>query len=115
MYCSSCGKEIPDTFNFCSHCGVPRGTTDSASTVPRAARVLRRPREDRKIGGVCGGLANYMGIDVTLVRVIALCLIFWPPASGLILYIVCWILMPEEPRLLAPPAQPAPASSPASM
>jgi phage shock protein C len=99
MYCASCGKEIPENFRFCSECGAP--TTQSTFAV-RPPRVLRRPRLDRKIAGVCAGLANYMDLDVTLVRIIVLCLIFWPPGIGLILYIVCWIVMPQEPVLLPP-------------
>jgi phage shock protein C len=74
-------------------------------------RPLRRPHQDRKIAGVCAGLANYMGVDVILVRIIMLCLVFWPPCTGLILYIVCWIVMPQEPYLL-PPARPGVQNAP---
>lgn len=109
MYCGSCGREVPDNFRFCSECGAP---TSQNPIAVRQPRVLRRPHLDRKIAGVCAGLANYMDIDVTLVRIIFLCLLFWPPGVGLILYIVCWIVMPVEPYLL-PAAPSQSANSPA--
>jgi phage shock protein C len=76
----------------------------------RQQRPLRRPRLDRKIAGVCAGLASYMDVDVTLIRIIFLVLLFWPPGVGLILYVVCWIVMPQEPLLLPPAAQHSPTT-----
>lgn len=108
MYCSSCGTEIPESFRFCSQCGA--GSTKGSFT-NRQQRALRRPHVDRKVGGVCAGLANYLDVDVTLVRIIFLVLLFWPPGVGLILYIVCWIVMPQEPYLLPAPSQPPPSGS----
>lgn len=64
-----------------------------------------RSRTDEKIAGVCGGFAEYLELDSTLVRLIWLALLFlggW----GLIAYIVAWIVMPLEP-------EPTKASSPA--
>lgn len=102
MYCGSCGREIPGNFRFCSECGAP---ANAGASAPTQQRALRRPQTDRKIAGVCAGLAQYMDVDVTLVRIIFLVLLFWPPGVGLILYVVCWIVMPQEPRLLPPAAQ----------
>ena len=51
-------------------------------------------RRDRKIGGVCGGIAEYFGIDATLVRIITLVLIF-AVGSGLMLYLIAWLVMPS--------------------
>jgi phage shock protein PspC (stress-responsive transcriptional regulator) len=45
-----------------------------------------------------------MGVDVTVVRVLMIVLALWPPAVGLIVYIVCWIVMPNDPLLLPEPA-----------
>jgi len=103
VYCTSCGTELSDEVRYCPQCGTPaRGVGFPA--VPRGTRVLSRPREDRKIAGVCSGIARYLGIDVTLVRIIIAVLAIWPPGVGLILYIVCWIVMPKDPLLL--PAAP---------
>ena len=50
---------------------------------------------DKKIGGVCGGLAEYFGIDSLILRVIFVALILgW--GSGLLLYILLWILAPKK-------------------
>jgi phage shock protein C len=102
MYCGTCGREIPDNFRFCSDCGAP---ATSGPYTPKQQRPLRRSQTDRKVAGVCAGLAQYMDVDVTLVRIIFLVLLFWPPGVGLILYVICWIVMPQEPLLLPPPAQ----------
>ena len=53
---------------------------------------------DKKIGGVCGGIAEYFGIDSLLVRVAFLFLIFGV-GSGLLFYILLWILAPKNTTL----------------
>lgn len=50
---------------------------------------------DRKVGGVCGGLAEYFGIDSLIVRVAFLCLI-WFAGCGLWVYLVLWLLAPKR-------------------
>ncbi len=49
---------------------------------------------NKKIAGVCGGLAEYLGIDATLVRVVWLLLVLCA-GVGLLAYIICWILFPK--------------------
>ena len=51
---------------------------------------------DKKLGGVCGGIAEYLGIDATLVRVlwVIAAVIF---GSGILAYIIAWLLMPRRP------------------
>jgi phage shock protein C len=56
---------------------------------------LYRSTTDRQIAGVCGGLANYFNIDVTLVRIAFVVAAF--TSVGLIAYIVLWIAVPEGP------------------
>jgi phage shock protein C len=58
-------------------------------------RVLRRSRDDRVIGGVCAGLGRYLGIDPVLLR-IAFVVLAIAGGGGIILYVVGWILIPEE-------------------
>jgi phage shock protein C len=58
-------------------------------------RVLRRSHDDRVIGGVCAGLGRYLGIDPVLLR-IAFVVLAIAGGGGVILYIVGWILIPEE-------------------
>jgi phage shock protein C len=70
-----------------------------------------RSAYDRKIAGVCGGIAEYLCVDSTLIRLIFLVLVFTPPGIGLIAYIVGWIVMPKQPVLLAPPYEGAPQTT----
>ncbi|MCF0203444.1 MAG: PspC domain-containing protein [Bacteroidaceae bacterium] len=58
---------------------------------------LKRSVYDKKLAGVCGGIAEYFDIDPTLVRVGYLCLSFFSAAfPGLILYIILAIVMPSD-------------------
>jgi len=59
------------------------------------AKKLYRSRSDRKIAGVCGGIAQHFDIDPVLVRVLAVILLLCGSA-GLLAYIVLWIVVPEE-------------------
>lgn len=59
-------------------------------------KKLVRPREGRKIAGVALGLANYFNLDVTLVRVIWVLLLLPGGLPGLVPYLICWLLIPEE-------------------
>ena len=58
-------------------------------------RQLRRSRTDRSIAGVCSGLAKYLGVDTTLLRILMLFLILFGGMS-LWVYIILWLLIPEE-------------------
>lgn len=98
MYCTKCGTQLNDAAKFCSDCGAPTANNAYATRPPYPK--LSRPREDRKIAGVCAGFARYLGVDVTLVRLIAVVLAVCPPTSGLIAYLVAWIIMPNDPLRL---------------
>jgi phage shock protein C len=61
-------------------------------------RPLRRSRTDRVIAGVCAGLAHHFGLDVTLMRVLyVLVSILSAAFPGVLVYIILWIVIPEEP------------------
>lgn len=108
MYCSSCGIEVSDAARYCPQCGMVTAKDGFTSATGKPTRTLSRPRDERKIAGVCAGIARYLGIDVTLVRILTVVLVIWPPAVGFIFYLVCWIVMPQDPLLLAPPSQQSP-------
>jgi phage shock protein C len=57
---------------------------------------FRRSVDDRWIAGVCGGIAARTGLDVNLVRVIAVLLAVFGHLIGLIAYLAAWALVPEE-------------------
>ena len=106
MYCTSCGIELPDSHRYCNQCGTRTATADPfRAQTGQPVRRLSRPRDDRKIAGVCSGLARYLGIDVTLVRILMVALAICPPSGGLIFYLICWIAMPND-LLLLPPVAP---------
>ena len=58
-------------------------------------KKLYRSAYDKKIAGVCGGLAKYLNIDVTVIRVIWALIALG--GAGIVAYIVCALIIPEEP------------------
>ncbi len=62
---------------------------------------LQRSRTDKVLGGVAGGLAQYFGIDTMIVRVLFLLMIL-PGGISPLLYVLLWVLMPEEPAVEQP-------------
>lgn len=72
-----------------------------------------RSRRDKKIAGVCGGFAEYLDLDVTLVRLVWVMLAL-AGGWGLIGYLVAWLILPEEAATeKASAALPSPAPQPA--
>jgi phage shock protein C len=59
-------------------------------------RKLYRSKTNRKLAGVCGGLAQYFNLDATLIRVLFVVLAVLG-GSGLVIYLAMWILVPKEP------------------
>jgi phage shock protein C len=60
-------------------------------------KPLRRSRSNRMIAGVVSGLADYLGIDVTLARVLFVLLSVCSSAfPGVLVYVLFWIFTPEE-------------------
>ncbi len=96
MFCTRCGKELRADDKFCFDCGT---ATAKGFAVPRGpSAVLTRPVLGRKIGGVCAGFARYLGIDVTVARIIAVVLLLWPvPFIGGVAYLIAMLVIPEEP------------------
>ncbi|MEU6131508.1 PspC domain-containing protein [Saccharopolyspora sp. NPDC047091] len=75
-------------------------TTDSAgqatdSTAQAEPRRFRRHR-DGMIAGVCGGAADLLGIDATLIRVGLVAATILGFGTGILLYLVCWVLVPQD-------------------
>ncbi len=109
MYCTRCGAQNTDGSRFCTACGASlSGEGGSAgSNMPASSLVsgaaysaappkrLKRVMAEKKIAGVCAGFAEYFDMDVTLVRLIWVGLVLLPPAPGLIIYIVAWIILPR--------------------
>ncbi len=67
-------------------------------TVEPAVRRLLRSRTERTCAGVCGGIAEYIEWDPTIVRLLWILALFLSGGAALFAYIVCWIVMPEAPE-----------------
>ena len=59
-------------------------------------KKLYRSRNDKKLGGVCAGIAKYLNMDVTVIRLLWVLVTLFAGA-GLLAYIVCALVIPEEP------------------
>lgn len=92
MYCNGCGKEMQGDAAFCSYCG--RGAEPFQPT-----RKLVRPREGRVLAGVCRALGNYFEVDVIIIRLVWV-LVLLLGGTGLLAYIIAWIVIPSEPERL---------------
>jgi phage shock protein C len=82
---------------FCSVCGTAKPPVRPQTGYARQEWSLSRVREGRKIAGVCGGIARYFELDVTLVRVLWVLVTIFTIVPGFIAYLVCWIAMPQDP------------------
>ena len=91
LFCQRCGTGLPPGARFCSSCG---------EVVPVAAYVsgspLFRPIVGRRIAGVCIGLAQTYGWDVSLVRIFAVIGFFFSGGLVAVAYLACWVGIPEE-------------------
>jgi phage shock protein C len=107
-YCSSCGTSLPTGARFCAACGnavsEPGPIPGSYHTGPprRPLGPLLRPIAGRKVAGVCQGLSNRYGWDVTLTRIITVLLAVAAFPVGLVAYGLFWLMVPEEPRTSSP-------------
>lgn len=98
MNCAQCSHEIEHDSGYCRFCGA----AVAANRVTGAGvRRLFRSAVDRKVGGVCGGLAVYFGVDPTLVRLAVIVLTIYPGAIffGLLAYVIAWVIIPLAPRV----------------
>ena len=66
-------------------------------------RRLVRSANDAKVAGVCGGVADYFGVDSTLVRVAWIVLSVMPGAvvGGLLVYLAAWFIVPKAPTVIS--------------
>lgn len=61
-----------------------------------SAKTLRRSRSERKILGVCGGIAAYFDVDPSLVRIAFVFFSLWPFGLGVVLYLLMALIIPDE-------------------
>ena len=89
----------------------PGTETVDAEVTGFRRRHLQRS-SDARIGGVCGGIAEYFDADPTAIRLLWVLLSIFPGAviCGVIAYVVAWFIMPAAPVPASPPPAPAPAT-----
>lgn len=110
MICPHCQREIADYSNFCYFCGVSQRV---AAAPPGPRKHMMRSSTNSKIAGVCGGIAEYMDADPTVVRLIwALLTLFTGIFFGLVAYLIAWLVMPLAPSYIPAPAAPQNAAQP---
>lgn len=96
MFCMHCGREITDSSNFCSTCGGRQGQRTSQKQLTLSAT-------DKKMAGVCGGIAEYLDVDSTVVRLIWVALSVVPGGfvGGALAYFLAWIIIPKAPAFVS--------------
>jgi phage shock protein C len=108
MHCTGCGNQINESVNYCASCGTQQRPRTSHKQLTLSAT-------NKKLAGVCGGLAEYLDVDATVVRLIWVALSVVPGGlvGGALAYLLAWIIIPKAPELSsaavgASPATPAP-------
>jgi phage shock protein PspC (stress-responsive transcriptional regulator) len=76
--------------------GFMAATNSTSKKVETEAKKLYRSGKDQMIAGVCGGFAEYLSMDATLIRVIAVATILFG-GIGLLAYLIAWIIIPLNP------------------
>lgn len=77
----------------------------ASGSTPR--RLVRRT-DDKMLGGVCGGLADHLGLDPTLVRLLTVLVTVLGAGSVIIAYLVAWVIVPKDVDVLGFSPVPAP-------
>jgi len=102
MLCPSCHKDIAVGSKFCYNCGAKQAETPAGlSPATGTHKRLMRSSTDKKVAGVCAGLADYFDIDPTIIRVVWLLLAICA-GTGVLAYFIFWIVLPVAPGGVIP-------------
>ena len=61
------------------------------------AKKLYLSSRNRKLGGVCGGIAEYLNVDSTIVRLMWVIVTVFSMGAGILAYLIAWMVIPERP------------------
>jgi len=83
---------------------MPRAAVSTAAALPKARLV--RSRTDKRIAGVCGGLAEYFDVDPTIMRVawVVVSVVVGAVIFGVVAYLVAWFIIPPAPAAALSPS-----------
>src|SRR5258707_306897 len=103
MNCVNCPKDIAVCSQVCYHCGAqqPANAGPGLSPATGGKKKLMRSSTDKKIAGVCAGLADYFDLDPTIVRVVWLLAVLLA-GTGCLAYLILWIVLPLAPAGVIP-------------
>jgi phage shock protein C len=103
MTCQSCQKNIAVGSKYCYNCGAkqPESGAPGLSPATGAQKKLMRSSTDKRIAGVCAGLADYFDMDPTIVRLVWLLLVCFA-GTGVLAYVILWIVLPLAPGGVVP-------------
>ena len=68
----------------------------NGSNGSNGSKTLVRSRNGRMLAGVCAGVADYIGVDVTLIRVLVVVLCLITGGAGVLAYVAAWVIIPDE-------------------
>ena len=91
FFCQRCGTGLPPSARFCSNCG-----NVVTAAPPAPGRPLVRPLAGRQIAGVCIGVAQANGWNVTTIRILTVVGFFLTSGLVGVAYLAGWIGIPEE-------------------
>ena len=88
---------------------IPEASAQASSSDAPSGKRLMRSVNDRRLGGVCGGLGEFFAVDSTVIRLVWALLSIVPGGivGGIVAYLIAWIVIPEAPRALPVPAEQA--------
>jgi phage shock protein C len=105
MTCQSCQKDIAAGSKFCYNCGAKQPETAPPPAYAQPKKFVRSTN-DRKIAGVCAGLADYFSMDTGVVRILWL-IATLVPGPNVLAYLILWIALPEGPTGVVSASAPA--------